>query len=683
MAEPTRLATELDTGDLLRALLGCPAFDTGTIACLAGNWLDGEALIGWQPRRTVDRLDDLSEGDSERASQPRQRRGAERARSRADSTSQERWIGRIGYRGDCWFGLFDTLLRRDRAGRWWLTGDPALAAPIDRLPRPAPGELALTGITGTDRDDHLAAVERAILAIRAGELYQVNVCARLSGVLTGDPAELFARGVRRLAPGYAAFLRTPGHTAVSLSPELFLRRRGRSVLSAPIKGTRPRAGNRPDDPGATQLRRSAKDRAENVMIVDLVRNDLSRVCEPGTVTVGRLLDVRPAPGVWHLVSEVTGRLTDSAGTSELLAASFPPGSVTGAPKIRACALIDELEPAERGLFTGAIGHLTGQDCEFNVAIRTFEIVGDRFELGVGGGITADSVPLAEWRECQVKAAPLLALAGAGWPEPAARTIDSPEPDAPGGQEASAEAEWADRSRGILETLLCRDGRLVAAADHLARLEASCLELYGVRPPADLPDRLAAVGRQLPGRQRIRLTLCPPAEPVPGTEPVPEFEPVPGTEPVPELEPLIEVAPAVDPGGRLALRRAYRPAGSWRHKWADRRWLGTAEDLFATADGCLAETGTANLVLIPAEGVVRTPVLSADVLPGVTRRRFLDAAADHGWRIELARIDFAELFTARLVLALSSIRELVLVDRLDGVRIEVDQRLLHLVADWLG
>ncbi|HEU5271125.1 MAG TPA: chorismate-binding protein, partial [Jatrophihabitans sp.] len=434
MAEPIRLAVRLDTGDLLRALLAAPELETGTIACLAGNWLDGQALIGWQPRRAVEQLTEVG--------------------------GTGHWIGRIDYRGDCWFGLFDTLLRRDRTGHWWLTGDPALAGLVERLPRPAAGEVALSGITATGRDEHLAAVERAIGRIRAGQLYQVNVCARLTGTVTGDPAELFVRGIRHLAPGYAAFLRTPERTAVSLSPELFLHRRGRSVCSEPIKGTRPRTGDQPDDPGAIELRRSAKDRAENVMIVDLVRNDLSRVCQPGTVSVGDLLEVRPAPGVWHLVSRVTGRLADGAGTAELLAATFPPGSVTGAPKIRACRLIEELEPAERGLFTGAIGYLAGDDCEFNVAIRTFEITGHRFALGVGGGITAESVPLAEWQECRVKAAPLLALAGGSWPEPA-------------GVAHCPETEWADRSRGILETMLCRDGRVIGLADHLARLAASC------------------------------------------------------------------------------------------------------------------------------------------------------------------------------------------------------------------
>lgn len=643
MAEPIRLRPavgDLGVGAMLRALLASPAIDTSTLACLAGNWCDGEVLIGWQPRRTTDRLADLDVVPA----------GC-------------RWIGRLDYAGTARFALFDTLLRRDRAGQWWLSGDEGLAATIEAFPEPRAGTVRLAVLSGTSRDDHLAAVERAVLQIRAGQLYQVNVCARLAGSITGEPVELFIRGLERLAPDYAAFLREPDRTVVSLSPELFLhrqrdpRRQLDIVRSAPIKGTRLRTSDRPDDPGARQLRRSAKDRAENVMIVDLVRNDLSRVSEPGTVAVSELLGIRPAPGVWHLVSQVTGRLVAGTGTSDLLAATFPPGSVTGAPKIRACQLIEELEPVGRGLFTGAIGHSSADSTEFNVAIRTFEIAGDQFELGVGGGITAESVPMAEWQECRIKAAPLLALAGASWP-------GSDCPDT-----VSADAVSVDAAEGIFDTMLCRDGRLVGLADHLSRLATSCLELYGSELPADLPDRLAMLTEPLPGRQRLRVTVRPATHAGWSCE---------------ELQTSVEVSPAPPAGGRLALRRADRPAADWRHKWADRRWLGEhgAESLFCTADGAVAETGIANIVLIPSEGVLRTPVLSADVLPGVTRRRFLDAALDHGWRIELGRVEVADLHAARLVLALSSLRELVLVDRLDGVRLQVDDRLLGIVSGWL-
>ncbi len=200
----------------------------------------------------------------------------------------------------------------------------------------------------------------------------------------------------------------------SLSPELFLRRAGHAVTSKPIKGTARRGG----DPGEAaaqlaELERSAKNRSENVMIVDLVRNDLSRVCVPGTVTVPDLLGAEPHPGVWHLVSTVEGTLGDGVTDGDLLRAAFPPGSVTGAPKVRALEIIDELELAPREAYTGAIGYRSPvAGLELNVAIRTFEFAAGRCWLGAGGGIVADSDPEAEYAECLIKATPLITAIGA-------------------------------------------------------------------------------------------------------------------------------------------------------------------------------------------------------------------------------------------------------------------------------
>jgi para-aminobenzoate synthetase component 1 len=191
-----------------------------------------------------------------------------------------------------------------------------------------------------------------------------------------------------------------------MSPELFLSRHGNLVRSTPIKGTLPRR-DAADDVLARRLRESEKDVAENVMITDLVRNDLGRVCEVGSVRVPDLLSVRAAPGVWHLESTVEGRLAAGLTDEDLLRATFPPGSVSGAPKIRALDLIAELEPVARGVYSGAVGLVSPvAGLELNVAIRTLEIHAGRVELGVGGGITADSDPAAEWQECLHKAAPL-------------------------------------------------------------------------------------------------------------------------------------------------------------------------------------------------------------------------------------------------------------------------------------
>jgi para-aminobenzoate synthetase component 1 len=189
----------------------------------------------------------------------------------------------------------------------------------------------------------------------------------------------------------------------SLSPELFVRRRGDVVISSPIKGTLPRQAS----PSA--LRASAKDVAENIMIVDLVRNDLGRVAATGTVTVPELLAVQPAPGVWHLVSTVSARVPTELPMSTLLNAAFPPASVTGAPKLRARQLISQWESQRRGVYCGTVGLASPiAGCELNVAIRTveFDATGSA-ALGVGGGITADSDPDAEWAECLHKADPIV------------------------------------------------------------------------------------------------------------------------------------------------------------------------------------------------------------------------------------------------------------------------------------
>ena len=204
----------------------------------------------------------------------------------------------------------------------------------------------------------MSAIDECRERIAAGEIFQANLCLRLDADWKGDPLDLFARTAGTLEPRHAGVVAGPWGAVCSLSPELFLRRRGREVVTEPIKGTAPRVlaagreGSRAEDARAA-LAASVKDRAENVMIVDLMRNDLGRVCEYGSIEVSALNEPRPAPGVWHLVSTVRGRLRPEAGDSDLLRASFPPGSVTGAPKIQAMRVIAELEAGGREAYTGA------------------------------------------------------------------------------------------------------------------------------------------------------------------------------------------------------------------------------------------------------------------------------------------------------------------------------------------
>jgi para-aminobenzoate synthetase component I len=288
----------------------------------------------------------------------------------------------------------DSVLRLDDQCCWWfesLTGQPCPPDLRDAVRFGDTAHLWEIDWMPPDRVTHLAAVRACLAAIAAGEVYQTCVCTRFTGELRGSAVDLFADGIEATTPDRGALL----GGVVSFSPELFLARHGDEVRSSPIKGTLPRSAN------PALLLRSEKEVAENIMIVDLVRNDLGRVCRPGTVTVPELLHVRPAPGVWHLVSTVSG-LTD-ASDLDVVTAMFPPGSVTGAPKSAACEYIRQWEQAPRGAYCGAVGLASPAGLELNVAIRTVEVVGNHAVLGVGGGITIDSDPEAEWQECLTKA----------------------------------------------------------------------------------------------------------------------------------------------------------------------------------------------------------------------------------------------------------------------------------------
>ena len=277
-----------------------------------------------------------------------------------------------------------------------LVGRPARSWPG------APGPWA----SSLDRQGFEQRVEAIRAAIAEGDVYQVNLTRRLSAPLPPG-ADALALG-SALALGnpapHAAVVRLPGLGVelASASPERFLRRDGDQVSSSPIKGTAPSAADL-----------TAKDRAENVMIVDLVRNDLGRVCVPGTIEVPALCAVEHHPGLVHLVSTVTGQLGPGVGWPALLDATFPPGSVTGAPKLAAVEAIRRLEPAPRGPYCGAVGWVDAdrRAGDLNVAIRTFWFESGEVHFGTGGAITWDSEPAREWAETELKAARLLEVAG--------------------------------------------------------------------------------------------------------------------------------------------------------------------------------------------------------------------------------------------------------------------------------
>lgn len=303
-------------------------------------------------------------------------------------------------------GWADSVLRLDRDGCWWhesLSATEIAGWVVEALSSPATPETYHIDWREPDFDQHQAGVLACLDAIGAGEVYQACVCTQFTGALRGSSLEFFADSVTRTTPARAAYLAGDWGAVASLSPELFLRRTGDGVTSSPIKGTLPL--DRPPE----ELLASVKDVAENIMIVDLVRNDLGRVADTGTVTVAELLTVRAAPGVWHLVSTVTADVRPELPNAALLAATFPPASVTGTPKARARQLLSQWESHRRGVYCGTVGMASPiAGTELNVAIRTveFDATGAAV-LGVGGGITADSDPLAEWQECLHKAAPVI------------------------------------------------------------------------------------------------------------------------------------------------------------------------------------------------------------------------------------------------------------------------------------
>jgi len=558
----------------------------------------------------------------------------------------------------------DHVLRQDLAGDWWFEAlvtpgrEEQLRGRLEDL-RARAAELEATGgrpepvRTGTWRATpsaagHAAAVEACVERIVHGDLFQANLCQRLEGRLEGDALDLFVRAWRALRPAKAAYVQGPWGVVSSLSPELYLERRGRRVLSSPIKGTRPRGPDAvADEEARAELEGADKDRAEHVMIVDLVRNDLGRVCATGSVRVSALAEPREAPGVWHLVSDVRGELPEGVGDAALLRATFPPGSVTGAPKVAAMRVIHELESTGREAYTGAIGlvgPLSGLD--LNVAIRTFEARGERVWLGVGGGIVADSTGDGEAREAADKAAPLLAAIGSPPFAVDGAALSAGAPVLPL-RRAPVPLPRPEPGRGVFETVLVRDGLAVALDEHLARLSASTIELYGDAVP--LRPLMAAVREAIAAHgpadaARVRIDVAPGSGGRLASHAV-----------------CTEMPPAAP--SPVVLRPVVVPGGLGAHKWADRRlWDALAQDdpstlpLAVDLDGLVLEASRSNVLARLADGTWVTPPLDGRILPGVARARELARLrADAGGAVAERPLPLAELAAAAEIVICNALR----------------------------
>ncbi len=421
--------------------------------------------------------------------------------------------------------------------------------------------------------DYIAAVDRIKRLIFEGDCYQVNLTFPLTFDWFGAPLALYARLRARQPVRYGGFVGDASEGLVSLSPELFLLRQGDRLVTRPMKGTAP-----PGVP-AEALRASAKDRAENLMIVDLLRNDLGRIAANGSVAVDRLFEIEDYPTVRQMVSEVSARVPGRS-FGEILEALFPCGSITGAPKIRAMQIAAELEQAPRGGYTGALGWLAPDgDFRLNVAIRTLELTADgRGKLGVGSGIVADSQPAAEWQECQLKASFL---------------------------------RDADPGLQLIETLRREGGVYPMWAGHLARLRRSAA-YFGF--PLDEDRLMRELGRQpARGTWRVRLTLD-----KAGAIDVRAIA-FDGSAPAHRLAAMAEQR--IDSGDVLR-----------RHKTTarplyDAALAGLAADsplfdlVFLNERGEVAEGARSN-VFVERAGLLLTPPLASGALPGVLRADLL-------------------------------------------------------------
>jgi para-aminobenzoate synthetase/4-amino-4-deoxychorismate lyase len=485
------------------------------------------------------------------------------------------------------------------------------------------GSYEFTDVTRAwDRDGYLRRFAEVQERIRAGDIYQLNLTFKARFRLQGSPLTFYQDLRRRQRVSFGAIVDTGAATVLSASPELFVAQDGRLIETRPMKGTAPRAGTPEADAEVRRILASdVKQRAENLMIVDLMRNDLGRMAEIGSVEVTDLFTVETYRTLHQMTSGIRARLKEGVGLAELLAAIFPPGSVTGAPKIRAMELIRQLETEPRGVYCGAIGHIAPDGhALFNVAIRTPVVFRDgRGEMGIGSGVVFDSVGETEYAECLLKMKFL---------------IDPPKPFE------------------LIETLL-HDGvrGFWLLERHLDRLVASARYFdYALDLAAARSALAAAVAGHEGERLRVRLLLAEDGS----------------------ISVTIAPQPAQAPGAvmrfvvsptRMRSADAFLYHKTTRRELYDREWkhyadtLGADEVIYLNERGELTEGSRTNIFL-EQDGVRRTPELAAGLLPGTLRAELIAAG-----RVSEASLTLADLDAADAVYLGNSVRGLVRAERI--------------------
>ena len=437
------------------------------------------------------------------------------------------------------------------------------------------------------RSEYDDAVSRIKELIAAGDTYQVNYSFPLTSSFNGDPYAWYRTLCEAQGAQYSAYIELGRYRVLSLSPELFFERRGNRVVTKPMKGTVRRGRWTAEDEELAQwLRQSTKDRAENVMIVDLLRNDLGKVSVPGTVEVTSLFELERFETVWQMTSTVESTLREGTSLGDLMTALFPCGSITGAPKIRTMQIIRELERYPRGAYSGAIGLLKpGGDCVFNVAIRTVMIdtEAERATFGVGGGVTIDSTAEREYEECVVKS----------------KFLSSPA-----------------KEFQLFESLLLEDGEYFLFAEHLERLRNSA-EYFGFCFPE---ERIRAALKSVVGSGKVRLTL--------------------GKDGRIETH-VSELQPERDQQVRLATSPVDSSDRFLFHKTTLRDF--TSKDrIYWNERGEITESSIANIV-VPIDGQLYTPPITSGLLAGTFRNHLLALGKIRERVISIEELQKAEEF----------------------------------------
>lgn len=482
--------------------------------------------------------------------------------------------GRGGTEPLLWFGVFEDRERLQQDDVVALLPDPAGAVGLSLQPQ----------ITRADYEAQFDAVQEAI---RAGDIYQANLTFSNQLRFVGDPLSLYADIRRRARAGYGGVVWTGADLILSFSPELFFALEGEKLTTRPMKGTAPRDVDPQQDAwNAARLRDDPKQCAENLMIVDLLRNDMSRVCEAESVKVPALFSVESYPTVHQMTSTITGVLSAGNDAVDVLSALFPCGSITGVPKIRAMELIDEIEDASRSIYTGSIGRIDPDgSAAFNVAIRTLEIDGEqpagRATIGLGSGLVADSQAQSEWAECLLKGSFVLNM-------------------------TNGEGQCFD----LIETMRFDPQEGIAALDrHLNRMRASArtLGLAFDRHHALNEIHVATFRQNAPCKVRLLASRS-------GAVAI-ELSPLPDT--LSEMRVVVRALPVSADDVRL------------RHKTTNRAFYDRArkegggdEVIFVDTKGRVTEGSFTN-VFVKGEGALVTPSASLGLLPGILRGSLLD------------------------------------------------------------